>query len=808
MAFGSFCLPLALFSLISLAITSDPAYILPFILSSAAYVTVRILEKKSLECFDRISKESVPSVFVKRSGEIFSTTPDQTVPGDLVCLKSGDVIFFDARLVYTENFRTLEKHVCDGDGIKDASFESYIPDLEKKEQKKKVFSCSVVSHGYSYAIVCSVSPLPDRSHVSHRKLGLTEKTKKIASIFNISLLFYILIFTVLQFFFSDSSGYTETLNAFVTALSVAAGTACEFYYALADTAVAKTAYIKSAVNENRFTAVHNLSKLSSVKDITLLAFNKLSSLCPASPYIEKIYAYGTEYSIDSPIHTDKCRSIIYTAALAGGSDPAESATNEAIEAVLNRMHLTTSVISELYPVIQRRKAEKLSLFDCSAVNFKGQSKLCVRGSAQHILHRCTEILTEDGKETLSSEKLKELFALTDEYEKNGCQLIACASKFSDVIEECNSELCLEGLLILPVSPTKQAVNAITRLHEAGIKTLLFCDDISDSNYELAKSLNIVSNKNQVLTSYEFNSANINILKLQMENYRLFQGFSGKEKRYVLEHLRKTGDENIGVLSEKFSDSPYSGRSYTLFCVNSSLGEYRGAEALKYLSDVSVPNVLNEGGIIGVKELIERSKSLFPRCIQMLEYLMFSAFSSIFLSAFSSVLGIFSLSSAEILISSLLMGLVGAFSVISTPLNTDIKQSAELSLSKEHLKNAIFGSLIATAMTVLSVSVLHFSNEAFSHCSSVGFYSVIFTSLTAFCLCVRKDCGILSKKEWRFAIPSVCTVLFTVLLSCIFPKLSSSLGISVFSFRLFIYTLPPSLVLTALDLIRRIKLKKF
>ncbi len=769
-----------------------------------SFVFMRYIDSKSKARLEKNITSSAPSVKAVRSGKFFTVSSDDIVPGDLVFLQKGDIAFFDARLIHTKDLFVLEKHVCGGDGLKNADFESYVPELPKKDQKNMIFSRSVVSRGYAYGVVCTVDTSFSTGGFDPGNLKLIRHTERISRIFGIFLLLYTVVFTLLSLIFSGIGEQFNAVNAFTTALCSVCASFFEYYTTLAFCAIADASYTRSDTKKDREAAVQNIPSLSKIKNISLLAFDKISSLCPDAPYIEKIYTKGKEYDPNKD-SIETFKETIYTAALSTDNDPFSSPFNQAVEKLLNRMHLSLTVINNLYPLRKRMKAEGLSLFNCSIVDHHGKNMLCCRGSARNVLHRCSHVLTASGTAELTREDILSLLSVASDYEQNGYRLIACASEYADTFDKIHS-LRFDGFLIIPQKAPDAVFAAVSDLLASDIKLLLFCDDISESNYRLAKQLGIVTSENQVLSSFELNSKNLNILKLQLGNYRLFQGLSTKEKKYVLDHLRRNNGERIGVLTTEFEDTSYAdGGKYILFCVDRGSKNYKGAQALKHLCDVFVPNISDGGGIICASKLLNSARSLFSRCLNMLGYLLFSAFSLLILSCMS-VFGIFSLSGSQIMFCSLLSALPQALLLLFSKAK-DMTASPSY-LSNKRILHILISSAICSLTAFISLLLLFASGKDITQCSDIAFYSLIFTLTAAYLITTYRNRSLNEKKEWRVAIPSVCIILLPILLSFISNELMRKLGLGVFSFTDLLYMLPPSLALIIFDLIRRIKLKKF
>ncbi len=803
-ALGFCCALTSVFSLCGFLLTFDLSYILPFLLCTGVFVLMTVLHRTSVHSLDENSKSSTPSVFAIRSGNMYRAYVGDVVPGDLVLLQRGDIAFFDARLISTDGFRVLQRHINGGDGDKDAGFESYLPDLPDAEQKNMIFSHTVVSKGYAYAIVCNTYPEFKRN--DKRKLKLTDNTRRISDMICIFLLCCTVISTVVSFAFGAERGHINALNAFTVFMCICAGSMCEFYPTLICAAVAKACRAGNA-------AVQNTSGLSKLKDITLLAFDKYSSLCPDASQIEKIYTCGVEYGTDKQ-SLDKCRELIYTAAIASGKEPAHTPANISLDILLSRLHLSLGVVCDLYPSYGFKKNEALSLLDCHAVKRSDGIKLCCRGSAQHVLYHCSRIVTSDGVRTLSDKESADLLALADNYVRNGAKILACASRYLSDGKYPDYDLCFEGFLIMQQTPDKKACEAVRKLSGQGMKLLMFCDDISDADYNIALDLGIVTDRDQVLNTYQLNTSNLNILKLKMENYRLFQGLSAVEKKYILDHLAKTNGEKIGILTNDFADTSYAeSDSYVLFGVDPSDKNRPGLRALKYSADVSLPNVTEGGGITSAYKLITNACSLFPACIGILRYQLFSFMLVLILSVLGMIFGIYSPSPSQILVPSLLLSTVTSLFTVLTPpdKNAISKRGGEKTpsyMSNKRILRIFSYSLICAVTSFVCILLSGILTNDSTLYSDTAFYSLLLTLLTAYLLIQNINTPISAKKEWRCAIPCICIILSLILLSLAVPEFLYSVDIGVFSFGILPYTLPPCLVLVAVDLIRRARQGRF
>lgn len=688
-------------------------------------------------------RAAIPLVTVKRDGLIRRISCDKLLCGDLIYLSQGDVLTCDARLVYTDGFRVLEKNVNGGDGEKNSSFVCHEPMLDEKYQKNMVFAQSTVSSGHAIAIVCATGkdtlaarkklPFAWKKEYIERKesnIRLFSKTRKLCTAFSSLEAVLILAFSFVVGILLFKATFSD---AFMTLLCTCVLVECIYPIVYISTILHAT---KTDKNGRLYAYVKELSSLSAIKDITLLAVPKLSVLC--TPSVSTIYFCGKEYNANELQSIHECKHLLCVAASTVDPSSLQGADDEALASILEKINLNKQIIDGFYVPVSYRQTDFIVY---AIVQDSKGTMMCCRSTPSHLLKYCKYKNINGVISHLSEIELAELTLLYKKYEQDNLRVLAYATKRITNSDDSLNELCFEGFLALREQITENDAAVVSALASRGIKLIVFCDDISDSNFELGKSLGIVEGRQNVLTSYELNHSNLSILKLQMANYRMFLGLSTKEKQYVLEHLRCVKNEKIGIASSSFSDAVLiSSKKYTSFDISTSTN----CDAIKLLSDIEIiPN--EEKSVLScISSIIVHSSHLSDGLRKIKRHFTLSVWLTVFAVLFSLFTPFFSISATAVLLCYSLLDLAAAFCFISGKANRPGIKSIK---SQQVFATGIF--------IVLTPSLLYASGVGTGICTCVVISSLILCHLFSFLYCTLSHN---TDKSFIFVYCAICVFL--------------------------------------------------
>ena len=475
------------------------------------------------------------------------------------------------------------------------------------------------------------------------------------------------------------------------------------------------------------------------------------------------------------------------------------------------------------------------MFDVALVTYKDQYMICVRGSAAQVVNRCSRRISNGTPVPLSHDGVGDLLAKAEEYEGMAYRVLAIATKPSRYnnlqrTSYAEDDLCFEGFIIMREPFAENGAETVTALEKIGIKTVMFCDDMTTQSVNLAKRLGICRDDSQMLSAPEFVSSNINIIDLKMMSYRLFRGLGSRQKRYVADSYLAAG-EHIGVIGQHLYDiSLMNGTDTVGFAANLTLTNKKskdgtevrtalysseGSEALKRAADVIIRPVdrHGSGGINAAYEAILAARKICNNIRNILCYIIASNAARLLIALISIFTGLNGLSPLQMIFSGIVVDLLA---VICMCVSDNRKLSKDADLFKDASEKRLKTILMSLAAGVICGGfALGGSLAATLVNKAESGSAVCFTSLILLQLC---GCFELMRGRFGFFdgltniyIISAITVAEYLALSAVFPAFFSEyLTGTIYTSGIIISVIPAILfviVCAVIRIVRNTALKK-
>ncbi len=788
------------------------------------YLLIMTVCKRSEMIIAQNKHYSDPETRVVRDGKVFRISQKGLVPGDIVLLREGDIVPCDGRVISAENFKVLEMNISGGNGAKDPEFLSYEPSLPTKEQKNMVFAASVVFKGEARVLCCATG-----ENTVARRRNLTSSSGKeelklfshIHKLSNIISLFMIFIVFALGLISIFAYGMNDRMtDAFLSSLAYAVSSMCEFFGVFALITVAYGLYFIDSKDDDfsRNVIVKNVSAIDKINDMTCIVISKNSGICSDDIKIQYIYTGGYEYPVTkenshvsrrlcaiAPFTIDKYKRLM---------TPVESAIYE------------YAVQADDMQLIDFVPLGSASLFDTALTASNGEFTVIARGGGAQIINRCTKFRKSAGVFSFNTEHKNDLLEVVESYEKNGYKIAAIATKSYEEsnlrkLSDAQHDLCFEGFFIMRETVVEGCRETVKKFSDAGIKVILFCDDISSRNEYLAKNLGIVDDDSKIISSYEFVNSNLNLQNIKLKNYRLYQGFDANEKRYVIDRLRKNG-EKIGILGNTLSDVSLTvGSGVVSFSAGTSLAPKKqlkgadiskahlketGSEALKHTSDVLVLSAddTEKGGINSVLDALKISKRIYDNAGRIMLYLFTSFAIRLILTVISVFTSLFSLSASQILFSGLIVDLCGIFT-LATGKNYEDGVLAVTEYDKVYKQPSasFLYSLVWIVFVCISTLLVRFItglSQTYEIANGCAYFAYILCQsaliLSFYAKGKEKALKGMGKFIWLFVV--LITEFFLLSVPVLFPKLAQFTALGTISEKYLPLIFAPALLIIAIN----------
>ena len=548
----------------------DGFAIIFIIMVDAVVSTVQeIKAEKNSEALKDLIKVKVKVVRENKHYEIDSS---YLVPGDIIIVEPGTKVSSDARIINSNNL-TVDESVLTGEsiGVAKSSDSSSLGDDSKKCM---IYAGTSVLTGRAIAVVTATGIDTEVGKIAEKvtsteesKSPLTIRMEKFSKQITLMIIgISILIGCVLiykQYHFMD-------IFLAVVALDVSAmpeGLPLSLTLALT---------IGSNKMAKRNVIVKKLNSVESLGSCTVIASDKTGTLTVNEQTAKKIVmSNGEAFEIDGNGYNDVGKVIPV-----GDSNIANAkyiatlgvVNNESmLEKVKGKWDKFGDSIDIAFLALGRKLGIKSSEFKkVSDIPYESENKysavfykidndvLCTaKGSVEVILDFCKYSYEDGERVKLDRERI---LKQNEELASNGYRVIAICD--GDVpLKEKYSEKDVKNLTFIGlvgfIDPVrKEAVGAIKKCKTAGIKVLMITGDHALTAYAIAKDLNIVSSKEEVVagSDLDFYSDSDEKFDRFVEGKKVFARVTPLQKLKIVESLQRQG-EFVAVTGDGVNDAP-------------------------------------------------------------------------------------------------------------------------------------------------------------------------------------------------------------------------------------------------------------
>ena len=823
----------------------DKAAAFGILLTAAGHVAIYSMFGYGRKFMSSLSSYSVPEVRVVRGGKTLRINQNGIVQGDLIYLSEGDLVPCDGRIVYENGLRVLEKNISGGDGSKDADYVERMNGLDPSQQKNMVFARSAISEGSCMIIACDTGShtLPVRRGIkvkstANSSLDVFGKVSRISRVY--AVICSAVLFTVTVFAYA-TKGDSEIFSTFLLLLAVAASSYCERLCAMAYIAVTNGMSLRRDRNSdyNKGVIIKNLSAIKRLRELTSVWIPKTAGICEKQIVAEKIFTNGRELDADAD-NVEKLRRTVYVALSSfGGRDrhdksgTALTQEQDGIIDLADRLGITLDEIEENMIPEGRVRADGKRFFDAAIVLFKSQHLVCLRGPAIYVVSRCTKRISNGSMVPLGTDGRNDLITRAAEYESMAYRVMTVASKYVNSADREFEEngFCFEGFIVMREQFSPTCADTVAQLDRIGVKTVMFCDDMTSQSRNLAKHLGICRDDAQMVTAPEFVNTKAIIIDRKLMSYRLFLGLDNEHKQFVKSKYLGN-EEHIGVVGQHLYDiSLMTGEDTVGFAANLTLSDKKaktgaelqdmpykvgGSEALKRAADVIIlpASADGEGGINAVYEAILTARKVCNNIRNIICYLMASNVARLLIALISVFAGFTGMSHVQMIFSGIVIDLLA---VICMCFSNNKKMSADVDLIRETQQRPVYTTLcsigcglVCGALAILTSVVAAAIGKTPEVCSTVCFTSLSFIQLSLCLQLMRGRFGFFDGLNNALII-SALSVLEYLTLSAIFPGFFSTwLTGTAYTTGIFLCIVPAvvfNIIYAVLRAIKNGKIKK-
>ena len=512
-------------------------------------------------------------VKVVRNNKHFEIDSANVVPGDIIVLESGTQVSADARIISCNNL-TIDESVLTGESV-GVNKTDDVKDLDDESRSTMVYAGTSVLTGRALAVVISTGINTEVGQIA-QKVTTTEESKSPLTIrmerFSkqiTTIIIFISIIIAIVLFVKDYPPMEVFLS--VVALSVSAmpeGLPLALTMALT---------IGSNKMGKRNVIVKKLNSVESLGSCTVIASDKTGTLTVNEQTAKKITLCngdtfdieGNGYNDDGkvlPIGNANIDEAKYVSILGKINNEASLEKNkknkweyygDSIDVAFLALSHKLETNDVKYNIITDIPYESEKKFSAVFYSKDDKTYCTAKGSLEVILDFCNHSYVNGKRVKLDKEAI---LKQNEELSSEGYRVIAlCDGEVptsKKYTEKDIKYLNFVGLVSFIDPVRKEATESIRLCKKAGIKVLMITGDHALTAYAIAKDLNMVESKDEVVTGSE--------LELHIDNEKDFDKFiKGKkvfarvtpiQKLKIVESLKRQG-EFVAVTGDGVNDAP-------------------------------------------------------------------------------------------------------------------------------------------------------------------------------------------------------------------------------------------------------------
>jgi P-type Mg2+ transporter len=622
----------------------------------------------------------------ERDGAEVDLLVNQLVPGDVVLIRSGDLVPADMRVLEAEGLE-VNQATLTGESVPQTKSARPVASTSPIDWTDIVFAGTTVVGGQGKGVVIATG-----AKTQFGETASLVKGTHAASDFQVNLSHFaafLLRFGLLLaavVFVSNALLGRGVLVSLTLALALALGIVPEALPAVTATTLA----LGAAALARKKVLVRRLSSVEDLSVIDTLCIDKTGTITE-----NRTELVGTWALVSS--------GALLEAALLCSSYPRTGASaidDAVIEAARDLDAKSLLALPRRISMPFSSESKRM----CVVVDRDGGRQLICKGAAAVVIKRCAHLRTANGDRPIDETKRMQVGAELARLQASGGRVIAVASKTlgkSDDQQEADpADLTLIGLLALSDPPRPGAAAALGRAAEIGVEVKIVTGDARARAGALARQIGIDVPDDAIIAAGELGGRDIAAVALRG---RIFAEVVPADKFHLVRALQGAG-RHVAVTGDGVNDAP------ALQTADVGIALASGTDATKGAADL----VLLEDNLGVIVDGIQEGRRTFTNINRYLLYTMVSNFANVVIVAVASlVLPYLPLLPDQVLLLNVLADLpmlaivtdVVAFEDIATPRHWDVRRLVELSIFLG-LVNALFAFGLLRVLSVRSPEVVH------------------------------------------------------------------------------------------------------
>ena len=510
---------------------------------------------------ENLKKLSTPLIYVRRENRIIQIPSNEIVIGDIIYLKTGDIVSADVRLIECSNLKINEASLT-GESIEIEKHSNVVYDSHNEADYSNIaYSGTIVTYGHAMGVVIKTGMDTEigkiakdlstqKETLTPLQINLKELAKKLTYIV-LGVIALIMILGLMQ-----DNNFLEMLlisvSIGVAAIPEGLPTVVTISLALGVSKMAK----KNAI-------IRKLSSVETLGASEIICTDKTGTLTENKMSVKEIYLNGTLTSDLENISTNQNNNVFFITSSLCNSLLLDSSSvqGDSLEKAIYLYSLSKGYNKE--KILKDYKFINELPFDSKrkmmSTQYKKENKYYTftKGAYDYLINKCTHKLKNGIVTPLTQVDKKEINSTLNNMGKRALRVIALAYKESSNVTPLNNleeNLVFIGLIGLMDPPRKDVYESIKTAKEAGIRVIMITGDHKDTATAIAKELKIISKNDQVMTGEELDNINDDELSKIIHKYNVFCRVNPSMKLRIVNLLQEK-KKVVAMTGDGINDAP-------------------------------------------------------------------------------------------------------------------------------------------------------------------------------------------------------------------------------------------------------------
>ena len=590
-------------------------------------------ERNAEKSLNALKDLNSPMCIALRDEKQIEIESSELIPGDIILLKTGNLVPADARLL-TANDLSVDESILTGESepsAKDA--EALLTGkVVAADQVNMVFSGCLVTAGNAVAVITATGMNTQIGHIA----GYLNDTQKLKTPLQVRLDKIgktISVIAVISAFFMFALGLlrgSDLWEMIFVAVSLAVAAVPETLSLIVTLALSHG--VTEMVKKNAL--IRKLPAVETLGSTSVICTDKTGTLTQNRMTIKRLWQGNEEPFSDDSDFSSAQIDFLSKLALAsnaivqktsdGNTEIIGDPTEKAILRLLNEKGTDKSELEEKYP----RVAE---------ISFSSERKMMTT------VHKCPNgeyiVLTKGAYDRVpfvsaSSDIIDKRNNIHDSFAEDAFRVIALGSKqiselpSDDKLTELENELFFEGIIGIIDPPRPECAGAIAAARKAGIRTVMITGDHSVTAGAIARQIGLMSHGDKVMTGVELSEMSDDELIENVTQYSVYARVSPEDKIRIVEAWQEY-DEVVAMTGDGVNDAP----ALKAADIGIAMG-ITGTEVAKGASDM----ILTDDNFSTILEAVHKGRDVFSNIRKTVYFLLVCNFSEIVIMLGAQLIG--------------------------------------------------------------------------------------------------------------------------------------------------------------------------